>query len=54
MAINDTGVSGGSSRFGVHSQVWLGGSPANIRTAFIYQDRMKDANMEEVMEPILR
>ena len=35
-------------------QVWLGGSPANTRTAFIYTDRMKDDNMEDTIEPILR
>lgn len=35
-------------------QVWLGGSPGNTRTAYIYTDRMKDATMEATVEPILR
>ncbi|CAM9910680.1 unnamed protein product [Ascophyllum nodosum] len=35
-------------------QVWLGGSPANTRTAYPFAQRMKDAAMEDMMEPILR
>ncbi|CAM9872517.1 unnamed protein product [Pylaiella littoralis] len=35
-------------------QVWLGGSPGNTRTAYIYTNRMKDADMEATIEPILR
>lgn len=35
-------------------QVWLGGSPGNTRTAYIYTNRMKDATMEGTIEPILR
>ncbi|CAN0232749.1 unnamed protein product [Scytosiphon promiscuus] len=35
-------------------QVWLGGSPANTRTAYVYTERMKDPDMEDTIEPILR
>lgn len=35
-------------------QVWLGGSPGNTRTAYTFLERMKDAKMEETVEPILR
>ncbi|CAM9333194.1 unnamed protein product [Discosporangium mesarthrocarpum] len=35
-------------------QVWLGGSPGNTRTAYAYAERVKDADMEKLVEPILR
>lgn len=35
-------------------KVWLGGSPANTRTAYPFAERMKDAAMEDMIEPILR
>lgn len=34
-------------------QIWLGGSPVLTRTAFPYAAKMKDANLEETIEPIL-
>lgn len=35
-------------------KVWLGGNPGNTRTGYIYADRIKDAVMEDTVEPILR
>jgi len=34
-------------------QIWLGGSPVLTRTAYPYVAKMKDANLEVTMEPIL-
>jgi len=34
-------------------QIWLGGSPVLTRTAFPYVAKMKDADLEATMEPIL-
>ena len=34
-------------------QIWLGGSPVLTRTAFPYLAKMKDADLEATMEPIL-
>merc|ERR1711907_276412 len=34
-------------------QIWLGGSPVQTRTAFLFQDKMKIKDLEATMEPLL-
>ncbi|CAM9234634.1 unnamed protein product [Phaeothamnion confervicola] len=35
-------------------QVWLGGSPANTRVGYVFQEKMKDEEMEKALRPVLR